>query len=528
MRRRELIKAGLAAVTYVSMPSIVKASGSRLLRFAPQADLTVLDPAFPAYVTRHHALMVFDTLYGLDDNFNPVPQMLEAAVTEMDGRLWRFTLRKGLRFHDGEPVRGKDCVASIRRWAASDSLGPTFRSFVEEMAAETDREFTIRLIKPFPQLPAVFAKLSSPMLVIMPERLAQVAATTRITEMVGSGPFRFRPDERVPGARNVYERFDDYRPRESGTPSWTSGPKIAHFDRVEWLTMPDVATAASSLQQGSLDWWEYASSDLVPLLRKSKDIQVELTGSLGFMSTLVLNPLHGPMSKAAFRRVLLSAANQADMMTAIAGTEPGMWRDGTGVYTPNTTYASKSGTDAGTGSSDVAGMKRALADSGYNGEKIVLLGANDLPVINAMSDVTNDALRKIGVNIDYQMMDWGSLLARRVKRDAPDHGGWSIMPIAVDGIEQVTPLTHRFVRALGPTAATSWLESEEIENIWAAFVSEADTNKRKELAERLQVQVLKEVPAIPSGQYMQNTAFRRNLTGRLDGASIFWNIRRSS
>lgn len=528
MLRREFLKTSIAAAGFLAAPNIVKAAGQRVLKFAPQADLALLDPAFTAYVTRHHALMVFDQLFGLDENFQPVPQMLEGAVQENDGRLWRFTLRPGLAFHDGEPVRSKDCIASIRRWGNADPLGQTLMAQVDAMAAESDSVFTIRLKQPFPLLPHVFAKLSTPLLVIMPERLANTPAGTRLTEMVGSGPFRFKADERIAGARNVYERFAGYKPRESGVSVSTAGPKVAHFDRVEWLTMSDVATAASALQQGEIDWWEYASNDLIPTLKKNKNVRTPLTGSLGFMASALINPLHPPMDNPAFRRVLLDAFNQADIMTAVAGTDPNMWKDGTGIYTPGTEFASKAGMEKRISVSDIAGLKRALAASGYKGEKVVLLGASDLAIIQAMCDVADSIMRTIGINVDYQISDWGTVITRRNKREPLEQGGWSMMVTSVDGIEQITPLTHRYIRGIGPTAPTGWLKSPEIEAIWSAFSVEPDASKRKDLAHKLQVQVFNDVPSIPCGQYMQNTALRADLSGKLDGATLFWNIRRNT
>lgn len=529
IHRRDLLKGALAtAAATLAAPATVRAANARVLKFVPQADLAVLDPAFTAYVTRHHALMVFDTLYGVDENLNPVPQMLEGAVQENGGLLWRFTLRPGLMFHDGEPVRATDCVASIRRWAGADAVAGTMFAQVDEMAPQDDRTFIIRLKRPFPLLPNVFAKLSSPVLVIMPERIANTPVTTRITDMIGSGPFRYKAAERVPGAMNVYERFADYKPRDTGKPSWTSGPKVAHFDRVEWITMTDAATIAGAIQRGEIDWWEYAATDLMPLLKGNSGVQSALTSSLGFMGTMLPNPLHPPFDNPAIRRLLLSIFNQDDFMTAVCGTDPAMWRGSTGIYTPNTPFASKAGMDGRIASDNIPALKKALVDAGYKGEKVVLLGASDLQIIKSMSDVADDALRKVGFNVDYQLTDWGTMLTRRQKRDPVDQGGWSLAPTGVDGAEQVTPLTHRYIRGIGPTAAIGWVRSADIETLWSEFAFETDEAKRNTLAAQIQAQVFKDVPSIPLGQYMQPTALRSDLTGRLDGMTLFWNLRRNA
>ena len=121
LSRRHMFKAGIAVV---AAPHVARADAVRRLRYVPQADLAVLDPIWTtATVTSTHALMVFDTLYGLDAQYRAQPQMVDGHTIDEDGRRWTLTLRDGLRFHDGEPVRGQDCVASIKRWAARDMFG---------------------------------------------------------------------------------------------------------------------------------------------------------------------------------------------------------------------------------------------------------------------------------------------------------------------------------------------------------------------------------------------------------------------
>ena len=253
MLRRDLFKAAalataLPAAATLARPAI--AAPAPLLKFVPQSDLTVIDPVMTtAYITRHHALMIWDQLYGLDDRLVPQPQMVEGQTTEQDGLLWTFRLREGLKFHDGAPVRGRDCIASIKRWAARDTLGQALMARVAEMAAPEDRMFTIRLTRPFGLMLETLAKLGPPALVIMPERIADSDPFKPITELVGSGPYRWKADERIVGARVVYERNPDYVPRQ-GQAEHTAGPKEVHFDRVEWHVMPDRAGNVPQIRAG--------------------------------------------------------------------------------------------------------------------------------------------------------------------------------------------------------------------------------------------------------------------------------------
>lgn len=277
MQRRSFL-AG-AAATLPASRVFAQTGKASVLRYVPQTDLTVIDPVMTtAYVTRYHATLVWDQLYGIDSKLQPQPQMVEGHTLEDNDRLWTFTLRDGLRFHDGEPVRGRDCVASIKRWAARDPMGQALLTRVAEMAAPDDRRFTIRLARPFSLVLNCLSKIGPPALMIMPERLASTDPFRAIKEIVGSGPFRFLGDERVVGSKIAYARNQDYVPRQNGVPDWLAGPKVVNFDRVEWTVMPDPGTAASALESGEVDWWENPPNDLLPVLDRSRRIRTEDTG----------------------------------------------------------------------------------------------------------------------------------------------------------------------------------------------------------------------------------------------------------
>ena len=133
MRRRSLI--GLAAMG-LARPGVALAEAARTIRFVPQIDLAFLDPHFTtANITRNHAQMVFDTLYGCDSTYTARPQMVEGHTVEDEGRRWRLVLRPGLQWHDGTRVLARDCVASIRRWAARDAFGGTLMAATDELRA---------------------------------------------------------------------------------------------------------------------------------------------------------------------------------------------------------------------------------------------------------------------------------------------------------------------------------------------------------------------------------------------------------
>ncbi|WP_202614706.1 ABC transporter substrate-binding protein [Elioraea sp. Yellowstone] len=522
MERRTVLKAGLAVL---AAPAI--AQGSRPLRFVPHANLAVLDPvASSAYVTRNHGFLVWDTLYGLDGEYRARPQMVAGHSVEDGGLRWIFTLREGLRFHDGEPVRGVDCVASIRRWAARDAMGGRVAALAEEIAALDDRRFAIRLKRPFAMLPDALAKPGSIACFVMPERIAASDPHRPFgqAEVIGSGPFRFRADEFVPGARVVYERFAGYLPRTEGEASFTAGPKRPLIDRVEWRIIPDPATAASALRAGEVDWWERTTADLHPMLARERELVVAIPDALGFIATFRPNHLHPPFDNAKLRRALLPAVNQADFGAAVAGADPRFWRTGVGVFAPGTPLATDAGLEAMR--FDLERARRLVAESGYRGEPVVVLAATDVPAVNAMSEVGADMLRKAGLTVDYQTMDWGSVVRRLNSREPPDRGGWNAYFSSWAGLDHINPAGHLVLRGNGRAGFIGWPDSPQIEALREAWFEAPTHEEQKRLAAEIQRQAMQDVPYIPLGQYFLPMAHRRTVRGAAQpgGIPLFWGV----
>lgn len=523
MKRRALLT--IAAAT-LAAPNLSRAQANRVLRFIPQSDVTVLDPIWTSvYVTRNHGYLVFDTLYGQDESFRVQPQMVAGSTTDQGGQLWRLKLRPGLMFHDGTPVLARDCVASIRRWGRRDAFGQTLMGLTDELSAPDDGTIQFRLKAPFPLLPEALGKVGFNMLPMMPERLANTDPFKQVTEMVGSGPFRFLADERIVGARAVYAKFDKYRPREDGIASCTAGPKIAHFDRVEWNVIPDVATAAAAMQRGEADWWEQPSFDLMPKMNADQNLVstvVEVTGNIGIMR---FNQLFPPLDNPAIRRALLPALNQADFMQAIAGDTPGVWRSDVGFFGPGMAMASDAELSQITGPRDLAKAQQAVKNAGYAGEPVVVLTPSDYPRINALALVAADMLRKCGLNVDLQEMDWGTVIQRRASKAPPQQGGWSIFFTTLTGNDMSNPATNLALRGNGASAWFGWPKAPRMEALRDDWLGAADLASQKRIAADIQAQAFVDVPFLPLGEFFQPTVYRRTLEGMLKGMPLFWNLR---
>ncbi len=528
MKRRQFVgrAAASALVSGIARPAVVRAASATTLKFIPYADLALLDPLVSAFVTRNHVMMVFDTLFALDATGATQHQMLAGHTVDADQKVWTLTLRDGLLFHDGTPVRGRDVVASLRRWGVKDAFGQAVMAATDDLSAPSDKQIVFRLNRPFPLLPRALAKPTNLMAVVMPERLAATPPGKLLNEMVGSGPFRFLPDQRVSGARNVYAKFDKYLPRE-GLASFCAGPRIANFERVEWLTTPDPSTQAAALRAGEVDWVEQPVMDLVPSLKADSNLRVEVVETTGLIGVLRFNQLYPPFDNPAIRRAALHAVNQKEFMTAVAGEAgPGVINDHVGFFAPSSVYASNAGMENFSDNPDLAALRKDVMAAGYKGEKVVFLGAADVPRITAICEVGADVLSKIGLDVDYVSTDWGTVVQRTTRRQPIAEGGWSIFGSMWGGLDWDNPAGDAALRGNGKNAWFGWPEAPKLEALRDQWLRATDFPTQKALAADIQRQAFVDAPAMPLGLYYQPVAYRNSLTNMMKGLILFTGVKR--
>lgn len=494
MSRRHLLLAGAtSAITIpLSRPARAAMPADRTLRYVPAFSLPSLDPVLGAPV-RTHAYMVYDTLYGVDAAFRPQPQMAAGHVIEDDGRRWTITLRDGLAFHDGEKARAQDAVASIGRWMKRSTFGQKLESVTDELSAPNDRRIVFRLKKPFPLLPDALANPGNPAFVL-PERLAQTDPYKPIQDAIGSGPFRFKADEFNSGSFAAYERNAAYRPVASGEPSLTAGPKIVHFDRVEWLTISDPATAAAALQRGEVDWYENPTPELIELLRLNASIAILPRDYAGSGGILRFNHLHPPFDNKALRQALLPAIVQADFMQAIVGDDPSAFQVDAGVFPPSLPSATSAGLEALTGPRSLDRARALIREAGYNGQPMRLLAGTDVPTLSAISAVAADLFRRLGFNTDLATSDWATVLRRRASQEPLERGGWSVFLTTTGALDLADPATHVAIRGNGKAGYPGWPTVPRLEQLRDAWFDAPDEATRKAICADIQSTVMEEVP----------------------------------
>lgn len=516
----------LGAATVAALPrfAIAQPANARVLRFVPQANLTLTDPIITtAAVSTNHGYLVFDTLFGLDSVQQPKPQMAEGFTVSDDGRTYQVQLRDGLKFHDGEKVRAVDCAASLERWAARDTFGQTVAKFVDTWGAADDRTIRITLKQPFPLLIEAIAKADATVAFIMPERLAKTDPLKNVPELIGSGPFRFIKDEFVAGSNVAYARNSDYVPRQE-KPDWTSGGKVAHFDRVEWKIIPDASTAASALQSGEVDWYEQAQADLVPLLRRNADITLGPSNPQGYIGGLRFNHLHPPFDDVRMRRAVLIAVNQDDYMRAVTGNDPSLFQICRSQYPCGTTYGSQvEGTNQ---SGNIDAARALIKESGYAGQKAVIINPTDFASIAPLGELTYDLFKQLGINTELVEADWGTVVQRRASKEPVDKGGWSVFHTWFTGGFIINPVVSAPFR--GGNNWFGWYQNPKIEALTDQWLQAPDLAARKRIAASIQAENFAQVPTVTLGQFQIPTAYRRSLQGQVPCSSpLFWNVQRA-
>ena len=525
-RRAAITSASAAIAAPLAAPALAASERERVLKFMPQVDLVTLDPHYSmTNVTRNHGGLVFDQLYGTDSAFKAQPQMAEGHTVEDDGKRWKIRLREGLRFHDGEPVLARDCAASIRRWGRRDVLGVELLRIADEISAADDRTIEFRFKRPFLKLAEALGKPGAYMPAMMPERLAVTDPYKQIPEIVGSGPFRYVAGERLQGVRNVYARFDGYVPRPNGKPDRAAGPKIVNFERVIWTTMPDQGIALAALQKGEQDWWEFASQDLLPLVRKDPNLRGEVLETEGNYIMVRFNHLQPPFNRPEMRKVILRALNQEDFCAAVGGGTADLQRPNAGFFPLGMPDATETGLSALRPPLTDAQANAALKAAGYAGEKIVQISPADYPNVRAANEVLADLLKRIGINLEYVSTDWSSMTQRVIRKDAPEAGGWHIHMLNVPCLSVASPLVNSRLRGTG-SEESGWYTGARYEELRAEWLLAEQPDDRRRLAEALQRECLDTVPLVPGGITLQPAAWRADLDGVLGGVPKFWNVRR--
>jgi peptide/nickel transport system substrate-binding protein len=518
--------AAIAAGAFVATPAVQ--AQEKVLRAVMHADVRTLDPFWTTQtIAGIHGMIVYDTLFGNDEDGRAHPQMVGKYTVSEDRKTYDFTLRDGLKFHDGSPVATKDVVASLRRWAARDPVGQRLFSFTDKLEAIDDKSFRLVLKEPYSMVLESLGKSGTSVPIIMREKEALTDPNTQITEVVGSGPFKFAKEQWVPGSKTVYLKNADYVPRPGNEPpSSFAGSKVPKVDRLELVWIADPQTAMSALVNGEIDFYEAPSIDFLPILAKARGVKLMKTGKIDSTFGLIrLNHLHPPFDNVKARQAMYYLVNQEDFLRAIVGDSE--------YYTvchALIVCGSALGNDAGSEMMKEYNPKKALQlfkEAGYKGEPITVLQATDHVTITPATQVLVQAMREAGLNVDAQAMDWGSVVSRRAKKEPPAQGGWNIFVTTSGTVGGSNPILHTWIGAACDKGLFGWPCDPEVEKLRSAYGFAHTDEEKMKVARDLQKRAIEQVVYVPFGQWTQPIAYRAD---RIDGIvpntglPVFWNI----
>jgi peptide/nickel transport system substrate-binding protein len=531
-RKRPAIASALSALALsVALASSALTSqafaAGKTITAVMHADLRTPGMQTTAYIVRDFGYMVYDTLLAQDSSFKIQPQMAEYKISD-DKLTYTFTLRDGLKWHDGTPVTAEDCVASLKRWGKADGMGQKLMDFTASLEATDAKTITLKMKEPYSLVLESIGKPSSLVPFMMPKRLAETPAGQPIPELIGSGPFKFVQAEFQPGVKAVFAKNTDYVPRKE-PPSWTSGGKVVKVDRVEWITMADAQTAVNALQSGDIDFMEVPSFDILPILTANKDIKVDTLDKVGFQTVGRMNFLLPPFDNVKVRRAAFLAMNQKDVLDALIGN-PQYYKICGAAFGCGTPLETDVGSEAVVKGNGMAEAKKLLAESGYDGTPVVIMAPGDVVTLKAQPIVAAQLMKEAGFKIDLQATDWGTVVSRRASQKPIKEGGWNMFFTNWNGADLANPIVNFAIGGKGTKGGWfGWAEDAKIEKLKDDFVRSTSLDEQKKIATEVQKEAYEQVIYIPLGQYTQPSAWRKSLTGVLDGPAtpIFWNIDKS-
>jgi len=511
----------LLALAASTMLAAAPAVAQSVLRVAPETLSRILDPHFTtSFTTRDLGYLVYDTLFAVDDKFEPKPQMVESYTVSPDKLTYTFVLRPGLKWHDGQPVTAADCVASIRRWASRDSMGQTLARFMASLEASDANTIKLVLNEPYGLVLDSLAKIGAPVPFMMPERIAKTPGSEQVKEIIGSGPYKFRADLHEPGVKIVLEKFADYKPR-SEPPVWTSGAKLARIDRVEMLGMPDPQTQVNALERGEVDYLERVPADLMPLFDAKSGAKAEIVSRYGFQAIMRMNHLQPPFDNVKVRQAIARAIDRTMYAGVVAG-DPKLATDCAAIFGCGMPLESKDGIPA----RDMAAAKAMLKEAGVDFSKpLVMLHVANAPGIAALGNVTRQLLVDLGFKVEMVPMDFQTFATRRLNTGPVTSGGWNLAHTTNSVPDQGNPLSNPFLVATGhPSAAWGWPTDPQTEELRLKFATAAP-DRRKEIATAIQVRAYEQVLYLPLAQFTTPSAWRNNLEGVLKSpVMLLYNI----
>lgn len=492
------------------------------LRAVMSVGLKSLDPVWHgSYVTRDYGYMVYDTLFALDADLKPKPQMVDRWSVSDDKLVYSFTLRDGLKWHDGGPVTSEDCIASIKRWGARDAAGQKMVAAIADYKVVDDKTFQLVFREPFGLVIEALAKPGIVVPFMMPKRVAETDPYKQITEYIGSGPFMLKQNEWQPGQKTVFVKNSSYKPRDAPA-SGLAGGKVVRVDRVEWIEMPDAQTQVNALLNGEIDIIEQVPHDLLPTLEEQKGITLVRSK---FSNQFVFRPnwLHPPFNNVKIRQALMMALDQKAFIDT-AGGNPEYFRTCKAYFSCDSALASTAGSE-GKIEGNWQKAKQLLDDAHYDGTPVVLMQGMGRALFENLPPVAKAQLQRAGFQVKMITAEYITVMTRAIRKEPPDQGGWNALIHGWSQVDVLDPLVDPSLQANCDKARPGWPCDEKLERLRDEFARENDPAKRKKIADEVQAYAMEVVPYVPLGEWYSVAALGKGVFGWiLAPAPVFWGV----
>ena len=473
------------------------------LRVVSQASIKSLDPDFcTSYVCwQPSAGPILENLFTQAADFSTQPMLVDSWDISDDGLIWTINLRDGITFHDGTPLTSEAAILSTERILGDTPAGKVMLTFLVEdgMQEIDDLSYTIETNEPYGSLLDGMALRTHGTVLVYTPTAAAFPMTEDVGEenIIGTGPYQLESWD--VGVKVTIARYDDYQSRTEPA-SWLAGEKKAYLDKIEWLEIPSEETKVAGLKTGEWDFVDSIGLDFVAELQEDPD--VGFTWYPGHMWYFAFNT--NELNKEPFDSLLLRRAIQAsmsgvDMLSAIGPSNT--WKLNCSIYGSGTVFESDAGCDL-YNQDNIEKGKELVAESGYNGEPIVILNPNDYSTITPVGPVIKARMEEIGITVDMPGMDWATATSKRLAGE-----GWHIFTSWGTIRNRQNP-AFSFMLAGGGTSIGFGYYNETIDELHQKFLRATDFATQKEIADGMQQAFMEDPPQVYSGIFFMPSAYR--------------------
>lgn len=490
------------------------------LKVALGAAISTLDVHRTTGTTANEiAYAVQEFLFGYDEALTPQPLLIDNWSISSDNMTWNFTLRSGLMFHNDRPVTAEDAVNSWSRWAERDNYGSLIFGFVDDIYATGDLTFQIDMVEPTALILEGMARIGGYYPYVMPPEMYNVPAAEGADVMIGTGPYEFK--EWVPGDHLLVERFDEYQAVD--TPySFMAGKKVAYFDSVDYVIVPDVNAKIAALEVGQIDLISgNIPGDFVNPLGENSDLSVQIIRNNSSRDGAWLDNIDGPFSDARVRRAFAMAYPVEDALFSAVGDER-FWTACPSMMLCDGKWGGFDDGSAGIyNARDNGGLEAAqkiISDLGLVGTDVIVLSAGDRPRFAGPAEFSRQTLEELGFNVIFKATDWATQTNWREKPEL-----WDVFHTAGGGAWGANPLLNSSL-AKNKYWNKYQDESGRMTAGMSALARATSADEQLGIVKNMQQVFWEDIPYLPFGDTFAAVALRADIVGSTTQFGLPFNV----